>query len=85
MIALEHRLEMTVCPLSIFGNDTNKSEIYSRRNSGQIELGKCLFSFNLEYFGLLTKNIKMKHAELLILPAVLCMCETCYHIVTEEQ
>jgi len=29
---------------------------------------------------LLTKNLKMKHAELLILPVVLCICETWCHM-----
>jgi hypothetical protein len=36
--------------VQIFGNNFNKSKLYSGRNLEQIEVRQCLLSFGAEYF-----------------------------------
>jgi len=56
-------------------------EIMSRLNFGNA----CYYSVpNLLFSSLLSKNLKIKMYETIILPVILCGCETCFLTLREE-
>ena len=64
--------------VQIFGNNLNKSKFYSEEIMSRLKSGNscCHLVQNLLSSGLLSKNLKIKTYKTIILPVVLCGCET---------